>query len=306
MSWLGKSPLRQSFSRTNSQPIRTNDCDPQACYDSFCKHWQQIYDIILKVEVIDFIQSPNTMKKTQFSFPYLSTLQPKKPPTHDDVLGVVSHLDHMVTLLLVELQNCNKVTLPGLHPPPAPCLEFLLSENLLDKLYEWSSSTGRLCNSNPLLTKSHRTKNEFHFQIFECRSFGAIKAVRTARQSFSTSTVGAWTILKTIAENFSIQSGRDISTRHWETTCDTFESTVRCSYAKRSFVGFIFLFVFATGTRRHKVNYFFLFNFTKILTNCLTLIRFSFLIFSLLIPYVHRDGSIGKDCLIAGLLVWEC
>lgn len=51
MSWLGKSPLRQSFSRTNSQAIRTNDCDPQACYDSFCKHWQQIYDIILKVEV---------------------------------------------------------------------------------------------------------------------------------------------------------------------------------------------------------------------------------------------------------------
>lgn len=56
----------------------------------------------------------------------------------------MSHLDHMVTLLLVELQNCNKITLPGLQPPPAPCLEFLLSENLLDKLYEWSSSTGRL------------------------------------------------------------------------------------------------------------------------------------------------------------------
>ncbi|KAJ6646837.1 FHIP family protein [Pseudolycoriella hygida] len=122
MSWLGRSPLRQSFSRTTSQPIRTNDCDPQACYDSFCKHWQQIYDIILKVE-------------------------PRKPPLHDDVLGVVSHLDHMVTLLLVELQNCNKVTLPGMQPPPAPCLEYLLSENLLDKLYEWSTSTGRYKNA---------------------------------------------------------------------------------------------------------------------------------------------------------------
>lgn len=66
---------------------------------------------------------------------------------HDDVLAVVNHLDHMVTLLLVELHNCNKVTLPNGHQPPAPCLEFLLSENLLDKLFEWSLSTGRYSNA---------------------------------------------------------------------------------------------------------------------------------------------------------------
>jgi hypothetical protein len=66
---------------------------------------------------------------------------------HDDVLAVVNHLDHMVTLLLVELHNCNKVALPNGHQPPAPCLEFLLSENLLDKLFEWSLSTGRYSNA---------------------------------------------------------------------------------------------------------------------------------------------------------------
>jgi Retinoic acid induced 16-like protein len=53
----------------------------------------------------------------------------------------------MVTLLLVELHNCNKITLPNGQQPPAPCLEFLLSENLLDKLYEWSASTGTFANS---------------------------------------------------------------------------------------------------------------------------------------------------------------
>lgn len=67
----------------------------------------------------------------------------------------------MVTLLLVELQNCNKVTLPGMHPAPAPCLEFLLSENLLDKLYEWSSSTGRLYF---ILMELERNENSFHFR----------------------------------------------------------------------------------------------------------------------------------------------
>lgn len=61
MSWLRTSPLRQSFSRSNrnsnnstssSRPLDSSlDFDQKACYDSFCKHWQQVYDIILRVEV---------------------------------------------------------------------------------------------------------------------------------------------------------------------------------------------------------------------------------------------------------------
>lgn len=69
MSWLRTSPLRQSFSRSNrngngsgsggsggnggsGRPLDSSlDLDPKACYDSFCKHWQQVYDIILRVEV---------------------------------------------------------------------------------------------------------------------------------------------------------------------------------------------------------------------------------------------------------------
>ncbi|XP_023164963.2 UPF0518 protein GI14169 isoform X4 [Drosophila hydei] len=137
MSWLRTSPLRQSLTRNSGssgngssgtattmrqRPIdAATDCDPRACYDSFCKHWQQAHEII---------QHPGT-------------------PTHDDVLGVVSHLDYMVTLLLVELHHCNKVSLPSADsaPPAAPCLEYLLSENLLDKLYEWASTTGRYANA---------------------------------------------------------------------------------------------------------------------------------------------------------------
>ncbi|XP_067641317.1 FHIP family protein GG24907 isoform X3 [Eurosta solidaginis] len=152
MSWLRSSPLRQNLSRSSSgnsapffstsnsnagcnsttatalrqRPIdAATDCDPRACYDSFCKHWQQAYEIILRSE-------PS-----------------QGPPTHDDVLGVVSHLDFMVTLLLVELHHCNKVSIPSADaaPPPAPCLEYLLSENLLDKLYEWGCTTARYANA---------------------------------------------------------------------------------------------------------------------------------------------------------------
>ncbi|XP_017047584.1 FHIP family protein GE18198 isoform X3 [Drosophila ficusphila] len=126
--WLRQSSGGGVASAGHGGPLRqrpidaATDCDPRACYDSFCKHWQQAFDII----------------------------QHSAPPSHDDVLGVVSHLDYMVTLLLVELHHCNKVSLPAAEasgPPAAPCLEFLLSENLLDKLYEWACTTGRYSNA---------------------------------------------------------------------------------------------------------------------------------------------------------------
>ncbi|XP_016987692.1 FHIP family protein CG3558 isoform X4 [Drosophila rhopaloa] len=126
--WLRQSSGGGVASAGHGGPLRqrpidaATDCDPRACYDSFCKHWQQAFEII----------------------------QHSAPPSHDDVLGVVSHLDYMVTLLLVELHHCNKVSLPSAEasgPPAAPCLEFLLSENLLDKLYEWACTTGRYANA---------------------------------------------------------------------------------------------------------------------------------------------------------------
>lgn len=47
MSWLRNSPLRTSFSKQRSRNSPPKDADPSACYDSFCKHWQQTYEIIL-------------------------------------------------------------------------------------------------------------------------------------------------------------------------------------------------------------------------------------------------------------------
>lgn len=51
----------------------------------------------------------------------------------------------MVTLLLLELRDSNfynnyRQSTTATH---SPCLEYLLSENLLVKLYDWSIHTGR-------------------------------------------------------------------------------------------------------------------------------------------------------------------
>lgn len=53
MSWLRSSPLRASFGKQQSRDSPPKDADPTACYDSFCKHWQQTHEIIRKTRVND-------------------------------------------------------------------------------------------------------------------------------------------------------------------------------------------------------------------------------------------------------------
>lgn len=49
MEWLRNRPI------LNKQPrallYEEQDCDPQACYDSFKEHWQQALKIIQRVQV---------------------------------------------------------------------------------------------------------------------------------------------------------------------------------------------------------------------------------------------------------------
>ncbi|KAG7203737.1 hypothetical protein KM043_013764 [Ampulex compressa] len=125
MSWLRSSPLGGSFSKQRSRDSPPKDADPSACYDSFCKHWQQTYEIILH------------------------TLPPKGIPNEDDVRGVVNHIVQMETLLVLELRdstsyNHYRQSNTATH---SPCLEYLLSENLLVKLYHWSIHLGRYNNT---------------------------------------------------------------------------------------------------------------------------------------------------------------
>ncbi|KAL0868371.1 hypothetical protein ABMA27_007888 [Loxostege sticticalis] len=115
MSWLRTTSL--SFARQLSRSLDPrHDYEPQACYNSFTKHWQQAHDIIVKS-------------------------QPQH--LHDDVLGVVNHLEQLATLLVLEAR-AGEIN-SGRNR--AACLEHLLSENLLDKLYEWAVCTGKYENA---------------------------------------------------------------------------------------------------------------------------------------------------------------
>ncbi|XP_049939174.1 FHIP family protein AGAP011705-like isoform X1 [Schistocerca serialis cubense] len=120
MSWLRSSPLRASFSKRRQSNSPPKDCDPVACYDTFCKHWQQVADIIERT-------------------------QPPSPcPSQDDVVSVVNHLAQMATLLMLEMQSPSPpVSSCAERISSLSCLEYLLSQNLLNKLYTWSLSAGR-------------------------------------------------------------------------------------------------------------------------------------------------------------------
>ncbi|XP_053948903.1 FHIP family protein GG24907 isoform X1 [Anastrepha ludens] len=281
MSWLRSSPLRQSLTRSsgNSAPFfaslnRDNnagssstanalrqrpidaamDCDPRACYDSFCKHWQQAYDIIQRSE------------------------PPQRPPSHDDVLGVVSHLDFMVTLLLVELHHCNKVSIPTADaaPPPAPCLEYMLSENLLDKLYEWGCTTGRYANAVRLE----------QLKLYEL-------LVSHSRHQLLCHEPFLRPLLKILASSQGEIFPPDLEKRL------VILLNQLCVVLMQN-VHLLDLFFFSAAQEQHKQTssgY-----GEELQRSSSSSSSTNFIIFSLLIPYVHREGSVGHQARDALLL----
>jgi hypothetical protein len=66
-------------------------------------------------------------------------------PKHDDVLGVVNHLEQMVTLLLYDVKKIDQLRVP--ISSSSQCLEHMMNENILDKLFEWGVRAGKYKNA---------------------------------------------------------------------------------------------------------------------------------------------------------------
>lgn len=108
------------FIQKNQNKLTYNEeeCDPQACYDSFKEHWHQASRILQRVQQL---------------------------PNHDDVLGVVNHLEQMSTLILVDLKKKDNFGRTAIVAT-SKCLEHLLTEHILDKLFDWSTKSGQYKN----------------------------------------------------------------------------------------------------------------------------------------------------------------
>ncbi|KOB64589.1 UPF0518 protein [Operophtera brumata] len=161
---------RASVARQLSRSLDPrHDYEPQACYSSFYKHWQQAHDIIAKShacyssfckhwqqahDIIAKSHSANTCVGRTAAVPLAGpaarlraanvlqlVLQALAAGTrhHREVSCVVNHLEQLSTLLSLEARarEIHSAT------SPAECLEYLLSENLMDKLFEWAILTGK-------------------------------------------------------------------------------------------------------------------------------------------------------------------
>ncbi|KAK7070811.1 hypothetical protein SK128_016146, partial [Halocaridina rubra] len=78
-SWLRASPLRSSLGRRRT-PSPLHDVDPAAAFQSFIKHWQQTCEIIERTKLRGQVSA-------------------------DDVTAVINHMTQMVNLLLVDLKQ---------------------------------------------------------------------------------------------------------------------------------------------------------------------------------------------------------
>ncbi|XP_029834832.2 FHF complex subunit HOOK interacting protein 1B isoform X3 [Ixodes scapularis] len=69
-------------------------------------------------------------------------------PTSDDITGVLNHLDQMVNFLVEEARDGPNPPQGGMCPSSAgPILDYMLMEGVLDRLFQWSLYTGEFLNN---------------------------------------------------------------------------------------------------------------------------------------------------------------
>ncbi|XP_053985299.1 FHIP family protein AAEL005291 isoform X2 [Hylaeus volcanicus] len=256
MSWLRGSPLRTSFSKQRSRDSPPKDADPSACYDSFCKHWQQAYEIILH------------------------TSPPKGILNQDDVLGVVNHIDHMVTLLVLELRdsyshNNYRQSTTATH---SPCLEYLLSENLLVKLYDWSINTGRFNNAV-------RLEQLKLYELLVSHNSILLAHEPVARP-----------LLRLLED-----CANDIMPLEVEKKLVVLLNQLCVTLMQN--MALLDLFFHPTATGKNKLVECIYIIYKKYILKYYSIqICYRFIIFTLLIPHVHREGGVGQQARDAMLL----
>ncbi|KAK9497574.1 hypothetical protein O3M35_004273 [Rhynocoris fuscipes] len=225
MSWLKNAPITGSYVKRKIISTQSKDFDALACYDSFKKHWQQIYDIIENNP-----GSPGGVK-------------------NDEMKSVIYNLDHMVTLLILEYQS---------SPSNTNCLNYIINEQILDRLYKWSLNTGRYS----VALKAEQLR--LHEKIME--EIGAAR----------------W-----------LESGLNV------TLCTLLTSCIDVCFSseqEKFLMDLLSLLCVSFIDHDHLLNLF----YDDIIPE-----RPRFIIFSLLIPYVHREGTIGQKARESLLLCVE-
>lgn len=166
-SWIKKP---KSLLRLNG------DCEEIACssddaavLDAFRNHWRQAWAVMCNKSSPGINGSPVHLAATiapdvdhdsNDANASLDEEKPVEPLTSDDVTSVVNHIDQMIQLLMQEYRTRMQWESRRMQSNPesnsshfesnpimmSPLLDYLLMESILDKLFQWSLTVGEFTN----------------------------------------------------------------------------------------------------------------------------------------------------------------
>ncbi|XP_037506405.1 FHF complex subunit HOOK interacting protein 1B isoform X2 [Rhipicephalus sanguineus] len=245
-----------------SRPPILRNVEPETVIEAFRMHW------LRALEVIEKSSGSNVM------------------PTADDITGVLNHLDQMVNFLIDEATSA-EASIPngGMSPSSVgPILDYMLMEGVLDRLFQWSLYTGEFLSNlkleqlriyEVLVSHSHhelllqqpflRPLLHLLASCAECAPLEVEKRLVVLLNTLCVSLSQHPDLLEVFFSASSNQGPASSTLRfHFCTTGECFDNLPSSM---------------PTGTPTG-----------------------GFLIFSLLIPFVHREGAIGQQARDALLL----
>jgi hypothetical protein len=299
------------------EPCSTDDA---AVLDAFRNHWRQAWAVMcsrcapncnpsslhtlspstsLDYRTLDstLVSESNETTLNGHKAPEVVEEKRAEPLTSDDVTSVVNHIQQMIQLLMQEYRarvrmeararNANRSNVdPQFESNPimmSPLLDYLLMESILDKLFQWSLTTGEFTNRIKLeqlklyeLLVSELCHQSILFQtalirpllhlLSTCKDCAPFEVEKRLVNLLSTLCL----LLSQNAELLELFFVNEATNRN-NITCSLDEVKQSPAFKKR--------------------------------LGHLDSAESRFLIFSLLISYVHRDGTIGQQAREALLLI---
>lgn len=140
-SWIKKQKSLLTLTGSPSSEAISNSVDENskfsgyvnddAALDSFKNHWLQAWNIMR-------VKTSNEPAEGEHSI------------TSDDVTAIINHIEQIISLLVQEHQKLKQINDSSLNQSTpimmSPLLDYLLMESVLDKIFNWASNIGEYTN----------------------------------------------------------------------------------------------------------------------------------------------------------------
>lgn len=281
-NWIKKQKSLLTLTSSSSSEAISNSVDENSKYtayvnddaalDSFKSHWMMAWQIMQTKSMIPSINLDQSNDGDHSI-------------TADDVTTIINHIEQIIALLVQENQKFKILNSKNESTPimMSPLLDYLLMESVLDKIFNWSSNIGeytdlmkleqlklyellvsQLCHESTMLFQTALIRPLLHL-LSTCKDCAPLEVEKRLVQLLNTLCV-------VLSENTDLLELFFVSDKN--------KNNITCTMEE----------VKSSPQLKNKLSY---------LDNP----ESRFLIFSLLISFVHREGSIGRQARDSLLLI---